>query len=222
MQFAYQFTENKYLKIYVSLIEKAKARKADETVLYEIHHIMPRSLGGQDCNENLVNLTLREHFVAHLILVKLVTGEAKMKMANAVWLMRGKITGRKFTSKLYETIRKISNEEQSVRSLAMWADPVKREKLIASRTGRKNSNETIQRMQEAARKRHQQNPISKESRDSMKEKLTGRKLTNQHRSRIKLNANRMPKESVVCPHCKKSGGKPVMSRYHFDNCKFNS
>lgn len=31
-----------------------------------------------------------------------------------------------------------------------------------------------------------------------------------------------PKEVVTCPHCNKSGGKPVMVRYHFDNCKLKS
>lgn len=25
---------------------------------------------------------------------------------------------------------------------------------------------------------------------------------------------------VECPHCNKSGGKPNMTRYHFDNCKY--
>ena len=28
-----------------------------------------------------------------------------------------------------------------------------------------------------------------------------------------------PKERVICPHCGKEGGKPVMKRYHFDKCK---
>ena len=27
------------------------------------------------------------------------------------------------------------------------------------------------------------------------------------------------KEKVTCPHCSKSGGKPAMKRFHFDNCK---
>ncbi len=26
-------------------------------------------------------------------------------------------------------------------------------------------------------------------------------------------------EIVTCPHCSKTGGKPIMMRYHFDNCK---
>jgi len=33
---------------------------------------------------------------------------------------------------------------------------------------------------------------------------------------------RGPFELVKCPHCEKTGGKPVMKRWHFDNCKFKS
>lgn len=31
--------------------------------------------------------------------------------------------------------------------------------------------------------------------------------------------HKKPKEVVTCPHCNKSGGKPAMIRYHFENCK---
>jgi len=37
---------------------------------FERHHILPRSLGGQDTLENLIYLIPREHFIAHLILWK--------------------------------------------------------------------------------------------------------------------------------------------------------
>ena len=30
------------------------------------------------------------------------------------------------------------------------------------------------------------------------------------------------KNIVECPHCKKNGSKRLMTRYHFDNCKFRS
>lgn len=43
------------------------------------------------------------------------------------------------------------------------------------------------------------------------------------RGRIKTWQTNAPKgikkEVVTCPHCNKSGGKPVMTRYHFENCK---
>ena len=40
--------------------------------------------------------------------------------------------------------------------------------------------------------------------------------------RAKMSNSKMGevKEVVTCPHCDKSGGKPVMYRFHFDNCKF--
>lgn len=53
-----------YRKIYDAIIERAKAREKPNERL-EIHHIVPRSLGGTDRFENLVALTIREHYVAH-------------------------------------------------------------------------------------------------------------------------------------------------------------
>lgn len=38
---------------------------------FETHHIVPKSLGGTDDKNNLVNLTAREHYIAHLLLVKI-------------------------------------------------------------------------------------------------------------------------------------------------------
>jgi len=58
-----------YLKHYNDLIERAKNRKLD--CYKEIHHIIPRCIGGTDEKENLVALTGREHFVAHILLVKI-------------------------------------------------------------------------------------------------------------------------------------------------------
>jgi hypothetical protein len=45
------------------------------------------------------------------------------------------------------------------------------------------------------------------------------------RGRIKTWSSSVPivkghkKEVVTCPYCDKAGGKPVMKRFHFDNCK---
>ena len=43
----------------------------DSYVLYEKHHILPRSQGGKDDLGNLVFLTLKEHRLAHLLLWKI-------------------------------------------------------------------------------------------------------------------------------------------------------
>lgn len=56
------------------------------------------------------------------------------------------------------------------------------------------------------------------------------KVSRVNRERLLTNENPMKnksisilfqksKDKVICPHCKKTGGKPVMMRYHFDKCK---
>ena len=79
-----------YNRIYNELIENAKQRNwtrktAPEYV--EQHHIVPRSLGGSDCADNLVFLTYQEHFLGHWLLYKLSASTNKAKMANAWFRM---------------------------------------------------------------------------------------------------------------------------------------
>jgi hypothetical protein len=73
---------NKYNQWYHSIIENARSRTLSG--YKESHHIVPQSLGGPDTKENLVDLTAREHFVCHWLLVKMHTGEARSKMIYAL------------------------------------------------------------------------------------------------------------------------------------------
>ena len=69
---------------------------------YERHHILPRSLGGLDNKENLIKLTPREHFIAHLILWKAYGRE----MSKAIWYMCNKKTySSSLSSRQYEVLR---------------------------------------------------------------------------------------------------------------------
>jgi hypothetical protein len=79
--------QNKYYQWYQNLIIKAKNRVLDNTIYQEKHHIIPKSFGGNDLPSNLVSLTLREHYIAHLLLSKMYVGEAKRKMTYALWRM---------------------------------------------------------------------------------------------------------------------------------------
>lgn len=58
-----------YEKHYEQLIERAKNRNLD--CYTEKHHIVPRCMGGNDDYSNIVKLTAREHFIAHILLVKI-------------------------------------------------------------------------------------------------------------------------------------------------------
>ncbi len=60
-----------YNKVYIRFIE---SRRGQGIAGGEKHHILPRSLGGSDAQDNLVLLTVREHVFAHALLAKIHGG----------------------------------------------------------------------------------------------------------------------------------------------------
>ncbi len=68
-----------YKKIHDNIITRAKNRIFEEYT--EVHHIIPRSLGGSDDASNLVNLTPEEHYLVHQLLVKIYLGNPKLIFA---------------------------------------------------------------------------------------------------------------------------------------------
>lgn len=76
-----------YHKIYSRLVNNKSHRVKGKEIYYESHHIVPRSLGGSNDASNLVLLTAKEHFIAHLLLTKMYEGVEKKKMIYAFWMM---------------------------------------------------------------------------------------------------------------------------------------
>ena len=81
-----------YIKIYNKLIIKAKSesRKKSDGVYYEAHHIQPKSFGGKGdgrntIHPNIVLLTPKEHYIAHLLLVAIYPNSPAMH--KALWNM---------------------------------------------------------------------------------------------------------------------------------------
>jgi hypothetical protein len=112
------FIQNKYFKWYNQIITQAKALKNFRiTGYFEKHHILPRSLGGTNNQDNIVKLTAREHFVCHRLLVKCTSGKNKSKMARAVFRTSHRSKNHKdlvkITSKAYEQIKKDFSIAQS-------------------------------------------------------------------------------------------------------------
>jgi hypothetical protein len=85
-----------YTKQYHFLIERAKTRTL--AGYKENHHIIPRCIGGTDDPTNLVNLTAREHYIAHIFLAKIYGG----KLWHAVNMM-GRI--KRYSNRHYEKAR---------------------------------------------------------------------------------------------------------------------
>lgn len=92
------FKLNKYYKWYMSIISINRERSG----ITESHHIIPKSMGGSNSKTNLVNLTPKEHYICHMLLIKCVDDQYKDKMIKACYLM-GK--SRKVTSRSFERLR---------------------------------------------------------------------------------------------------------------------
>jgi len=136
--------ETKYEKWYRNIIENAKNRNK-KIENGEKHHIVPRSLGGDNSKENIVTLSLREHFVCHKLLVKMHRGKNKHKMLHALFGMSA-TRGISLPSKLYAKAKeamingwvkapmseagRISISEQAK---ARWQDPKWRKTFLENR-----------------------------------------------------------------------------------------
>jgi hypothetical protein len=99
---------NKYSKLYFSITDRAKNRSL--TCYTEKHHILPESLGGSNDKENLVDLTAREHFICHWLLIKMTEGEDRSKMLYALNGMKAENRYQQryssaITSRVYERYR---------------------------------------------------------------------------------------------------------------------
>lgn len=86
------YKNNKYTKIYNMLIARAITRpfsKKECNKMHgyvEQHHIIPKSMGGDNSKSNLVFLTGREHFIAHMLLARMVIDlEHLNSMRFALW-----------------------------------------------------------------------------------------------------------------------------------------
>ena len=117
------YLQNKYTRWYYNIIQRAQSRTLPADVYIEKHHIIPKSFGGKDTNENLVYLTAKEHFVCHLLLTKMTTGLQRRSMAFAAWQMTH-IDGRprhrpgsriySFLRNNYQNHTRVSQKQQSI------------------------------------------------------------------------------------------------------------
>jgi len=122
------FIKNKYTTWYYNIINNAKARDIIEGYT-EKHHIIPKSLSGDNSEDNLVTLTAREHFICHWLLTKMTTNLNKSKMFFALNMMKVgrkkyQIYTTKITSRIYMRVRK----ELATANLNLWNNKTPKQK----------------------------------------------------------------------------------------------
>lgn len=183
------FIRNKYTRWYDQIIQNAKSQSRTrlskdhpDHVYYERHHIIPKSMGGSDDKINLVLLTPKEHFICHLLLVKMCpdpTHAQKMRFALKM------IMGSKMTiasSTLYAKIR----EEISISLGDLHRGKPKTkgqtQKMVATRRSKNNylhSDVTKNKIREKSKGRLQTEDTKRKRSESMK--------GHSHESRLWIN-----------------------------------
>lgn len=93
-----------YKNIYEALIARAQSSRILSYT--ETHHIMPKCLGGSDDKTNLVDLTPEEHYLAHLLLVKIYPRESKIIFAANMMCLNSE-THQRNTNKRYSWLKKL-------------------------------------------------------------------------------------------------------------------
>jgi hypothetical protein len=100
----------KYQRRYDDIIERAKRRVLD--IYREKHHILPRSLGGDNDPGNLVDLTYREHFLVHWLLVRIYDGAARWAMLAAFNAMTLPSGDRIISSWQFDAVKRARKNER--------------------------------------------------------------------------------------------------------------
>jgi hypothetical protein len=215
---------NKYTRWYNNIIENAKSRIIDGYI--ERHHIQPRSLGGTDNKDNLVDLTAREHFICHWLLTKMHIGEERGKMINALYLMQGKnqYQDRYINSKVYETLRKEYAQYISKLNTGRIQPLNEKIKQISAITGRKRApfSEEWKAKMSASKLGKNNNrygvDVSKETRQKIGDRIRGRKQTEEEKARRGLANLGKVKPKKQCPHCNQMIAVNTYPRWHGANC----
>lgn len=191
------FIDNKYLKIYQDICNRAKTRKLEG--YKEKHHIIPRSLGGTNDADNIAILTAREHFVCHLLLVKMTLHNNKSKMVFALNCMMNRKTESMDRyvpcSRMFEILRiHLSEAHKQIGRSAQH-----KEAISKAHTGKIVSDETKQKMSIASKNNIVGGAVkgskrSNETKQKISSSRKGIKFSEEHRKKLSLAAKNRKKD----------------------------
>lgn len=208
------YLQNKYTTWYYNIVRSAQSRTCERNTRTEKHHIVPKSMGGDNSSENLVRLTAREHFVCHWLLTKMTKGENKTKMDYAFWRIvntkncpsrhkvtsrvyeqarnsvRKHLTGRKLSDSTKQKLREARAKQDNSHLKGRTITPEWREKLSNANKGKTRSEESRKKQSEtlSGRKR------SPEECAAISNGLKGRVFTPEWRQKISEAAKRRAQE----------------------------
>lgn len=183
-----------YTKHYQALVTTRKERILSGDVYFEKHHILPKSMGGTDHPNNLVNLTAREHFLAHWLLWRIhrnrKTAWAFKGMCN--WALN--TTSSRIYSEAKEAVNQFGHSKET------------REKI--SCVTKNMSQETKSLIAEAASRFWKNRKKSEQHRKSLSNSKIGKHfLTQSHYDKLKKLFENVPKSAETIEKMKISQRK---------------
>lgn len=169
------------------------AQQRTEKLEYaERHHIIPFCISKSNAKSNIVLLTGREHFIAHLLLMRAVIPQHRGQMIHAIRKMmsNGKGQNRVVSARSFEMARKAYAQYRSEQMTLKWSDPA--ERLAHSEKLKKtlSSEESRKLKREAALKSSTPEVIAKRAeghRGLKHSEETKQKMRESYRRRMKLD-----------------------------------
>lgn len=216
-----------YQKHYNLLIQRAKHRLLEGYV--EVHHVIPKCVGGNDDKNNLVSLTAEEHFVAHLLLTKIYPNNTKLIFAANMMCTNANNQQRN-NNKRYSWLRKkvalAISAMNSGRLRGPRSDETKA-KISAGNKGKIMPPKTLEQRMKSSRPGPKNSMWGRTHSDETKIKIgiksVGRKtrlgaiLSNETKEKCRIAALR--RQRYECIHCSKMVTKSNLTRWHNNNCK---
>lgn len=179
------FIQNKYYAWYYSIISNARSEiRNKKDGYYERHHVVPKSLGGDESADNKILLTAKEHFIAHYLLTKMTSGEDRCKMLFAMKRMSvsNQHHKRKLTSAQYAICKRSHSEAMTLRYKGKPSvlSPEAISRGADKKRGRKLSPEHIEKIRLSSLGRTH----SDESKTKIASSNTGKPKSVEHRQKL--------------------------------------
>jgi hypothetical protein len=212
-----------YQKIHDAIINRARGRIL--TGYKERHHIIPKCMGGTDDITNLVNLTAREHYIVHKLLVEIYPNHHGIfKGYYAMSLLKQNNREIVITSREYNYLREEFSKRNTGELNHFYG---KNHTLESKEKMKKNSKrkgvppwchgltkETHPGLKKISETRRWNDGLTKE------DPRIQRQISNSIKSRTGKCRGKYKLEYITCPHCNVTHCKSEINKRHMDKCKY--
>jgi hypothetical protein len=225
---------NHNLDRYIKFISNINNTK---DIITEQHHILPKSMGGSNDISNLIDLTPRQHFLAHWMLWKAYKSKEMTAAFFSMCNQNNQYQNRDFivSSRIYEKLRIEFSMMISISTKKLWEDEHYREKHKATNLTDKTKNLRSQKAKELW-----EDPVYREKSVLARKQAWAEGRVNRDHSKCGTKGDNNPakrpevkakntgdnhysnREGYVkpqCPHCGITSTPTNIKRWHGDKCK---